>query len=263
MNNNEDTKSINEFDFNLICEYFSSVSRQGPGSDEATLQALRFAEELDLQGKAADIGCGTGTPTMSLALNTEMSITAVDLFPRFVDILQQRIESASLSHRVKAVAADMSALPFDKESLDLIWSEGAIYNVGFRRGLRLWRPFLKPGAYIAVSEATWFTLHRPDEIEDFWNEAYPEIDTVDAKIKVMQEEGYDVIAAFRLPRNCWTDNFYAPQRQAQQAFLERHPGNATAMALVENQRHEAELYGRYNRYYGYVFYIGRRPLKHD
>ncbi len=50
MNNNDNTQSINEFDFDLICEYFSSVSRQGPGSDETTLQALRFAEELNLHG---------------------------------------------------------------------------------------------------------------------------------------------------------------------------------------------------------------------
>ena len=263
MNNNEYTKSINEFDFNLICEYFSSVTRQGPGSEEATLQALRFAEELDLHGKAADIGCGTGTPTLSLALNTRMSITAVDLFPRFIDILQQRIERASLSDRVKAIAADMSALPFDKASLDLIWSEGAIYNVGFRSGLRLWRPFLKPGAYVAVSEATWFTEQRPDEIEQFWHESYPEIDTIDAKIKVMQKEGYDVIAAFRLPEKCWTDNFYIPQQLSQKKFLKLHPNNATATALVANQCREAELYSRYHQYYGYVFYIGRKPMKRN
>ena len=33
---NENT-SIHEFDFDLICEYFSTVERQGPGSPEVTL----------------------------------------------------------------------------------------------------------------------------------------------------------------------------------------------------------------------------------
>ena len=263
MNNNDNTQSINEFDFDLICEYFSSVSRQGPGSDETTLQALRFAEELNLHGRAADIGCGTGSSAMMLAKHTDMSVTAVDLFPRFISILQQHVKRASLSHRVETLVADMAALPFTGESLDLIWSEGAIYNVGFRQGLKLWRPFLKHGAYIAVSEATWFTRQRPDEIEQFWQEAYPEIDTIDAKIKVMQEEGYDVIAAFRLPEKCWIDNFYILQRQTQQEFLKLHPNNATATALVENQCREAEMYSRYHQYYGYVFYIGRKPLKRN
>ena len=44
--NNEEIKSVHEFDFTLICEYFSSLKRQGPGSDEATLRALSFTDPL-------------------------------------------------------------------------------------------------------------------------------------------------------------------------------------------------------------------------
>ena len=39
-----ENKSIHEFDFSLICEYFSSVERQGPGSAETTIKALSFVE---------------------------------------------------------------------------------------------------------------------------------------------------------------------------------------------------------------------------
>lgn len=38
---NEDDLSIHDFDFALICEYFASIDRQGPGSDEATRRALK------------------------------------------------------------------------------------------------------------------------------------------------------------------------------------------------------------------------------
>ena len=31
-----------------------------------------------------------------------------------------------------------------------------------------------------------------------------------------------------------------------------------AEELVENQRHEAELYNKYKEFYGYVFYIGKK-----
>lgn len=31
-------KTIHEFDFNLICEYFSNVERQGPGSQKQLLK---------------------------------------------------------------------------------------------------------------------------------------------------------------------------------------------------------------------------------
>ena len=42
----EDNKSIHEFDFKLICEYFSSIERQGPGSPEVTVKALSFIDNL-------------------------------------------------------------------------------------------------------------------------------------------------------------------------------------------------------------------------
>lgn len=74
----------------------------------------------------------------------------------------------------------------------------------------------------------------------------------------MRKTGYRNISTFVLPDDCWTKNFYEPQMEAQQLFLERHPGNATAEGLVANQRHEAELFSRYHDYYGYVFYIGRK-----
>ena len=55
-----ENKTIHEFDFNLICEYFSNVERQGPGSPEATLKALSFIDNLADNSRIADLGCGTG-----------------------------------------------------------------------------------------------------------------------------------------------------------------------------------------------------------
>ena len=62
-----DNKSIHEFDFNLICEYFSMLERQGPGSPEVTIKALSFIDNLTEKSRIADIGCGTGGQTMVLA----------------------------------------------------------------------------------------------------------------------------------------------------------------------------------------------------
>jgi len=55
-----ENKSIHEFDFSLICEYFSSIERQGPGSPEVTVKALSFIDGLTPQSHIADVGCGTG-----------------------------------------------------------------------------------------------------------------------------------------------------------------------------------------------------------
>ena len=37
-----ENKSIHDFDFNLICEFFSSMERQGPGSPDVTRSHLQY-----------------------------------------------------------------------------------------------------------------------------------------------------------------------------------------------------------------------------
>lgn len=253
-----ENKSIHEFDVNLICEYYSSVERQGPGSPEITLKALSFIDNLTNESRIADIGCGTGGQTMVMAKNTPGQITGIDLFPTFIDLFNGNAKKLNLQDRVKGRVGSMDNLPFKNEELDLIWSEGAIYNIGFERGLNEWRKFLKTGGYVAVSEASWFTDERPTEIDEFWMDAYPEIDTIPNKVAQMQKAGYIPLATFILPDNCWTEHFYAPQVKAQEDFLKKYTGNKTAKDFIANQRHETQLYNKYKAFYGYVFYIGKK-----
>ena len=253
-----ENKNIHEFDFSLICEYFSNIERQGPGSPESTLKALSFIDNLNEKSLIADLGCGTGGQTMVLAQHSVGTITGIDLFADFIEIFNRNASALALENRVKGVVGSMENLPFEHESLDLIWSEGAIYNVGFERGINEWKSFLKKGGYLAATEASWFTDERPAEINDFWVNAYPEIDTIPAKVAQLQKAGYVPVATFCLPETCWTTNFYEPQIAAQDMFLKKHAGNQTAIELVANERHEAELYKKYKDYYGYVFYIGKK-----
>lgn len=159
---------------------------------------------------------------MVLAQHAPGNITGVDLFPKFIDLFNRNAEKLNLQHRVKGVIGSMDNLPFNAEEFDLIWSEDATYNIGFERGLNeWWRKFLKPGGTIAVSEASWFTENRPDEIQKFWMEAYPEIDTIPNKMAHLQKAKYVSPATFILPENCRTDYFYTPQVTAQKAFLKK------------------------------------------
>lgn len=254
----KENTSIHEFDINLICEYFSVMERQGPGSPEATIKALGFTDKLGNDSQIADIGCGTGGQTMVLAGNTPGQITGLDLFPAFIDIFNSNAEKLGFSDRVRGITGSMESLPFGNEELDLIWSEGAIYNIGFERGINEWRRFLKKGAFIAVSEASWFTRERPEEIEDFWMDAYPGIDTVANKMVQMEKAGYIPVASFILPENCWTENFYLLQVRAREIFLGKYAGNKAAEAFLASEEYEADLYSRFKEYYGYAFYIGRK-----
>ena len=254
----DEIQTIYDFDPSLIYEYYLGLERQGPGSPEVTLKALSFIDNLTDESMIADIGCGTGGQTMVLAENAPGNMTGVDIFPGFIDRFNANADRLNLRDRVKGIVGSMDDLPFQNETFDLIWCEGAIYNIGYERGLTEWRKFLKIGGYIAVTEASWFTEERPAEIQAFWDAAYPEIATIPNKVAQMQNAGYVPVAAFILPENCWTEHFYAPQIAVREKFLEKHAGSKTAEEYIALERHEEELYNKYKAYYGYVFYIGKR-----
>lgn len=258
MNNDNNHNTIQEFDVNLICDFFLNTNRQGPGSPEATLKALSFINNLTVQSLIADLGCGTGGQTMVLAQHTPGSITGLDFFPEFIECFNRNAEKLNLQDRVKGVVGSMDALSFEKESLDLIWSEGAIYNIGFERGLNEWRKYLKTGGYVAISESSWFTEERPAEIHDFWMSVYAEIDTIPNKVAQIQKAGYILVATFILPEYCWTENYFTPLVKAREIFSRKYAGNKTVEELISFQHHEAELYRKYKEFYGYVFYIAKK-----
>jgi SAM-dependent methyltransferase len=246
--------------YSLMVDLHGDGMRQGPGSEVETLRALELTR-LDRNAalRVADIGCGTGASTLVLASKLPNSrIIAVDLFPQFLKVLQLRADAAGCSKQIETQSESMDSLSFAAESLDLIWSEGAIYNIGFRKGLETWRPFLKTRGILAVSEITWLHPHPPNEIHQHWKSEYPEIATAAEKISALESAGYELVGYFALPAHCWIDNYYEPTEARFSAFLERHAGNHDAAQVVEMERYEAELYRRYQAWFSYGFYIARK-----
>ena len=254
----EKEKTIYDFDRKLICEYYAKLSRQGIGSPEITCKALNFINAITEHSKIADIGCGTGGQTMVIAQNTKGNITGIDILPDFIKIFNDNAKTLDLQNRVDGVVGSMDNLPFHSEEFDLIWCEGAIYSIGFERGLSEWRKYLKKNGFIAVTDASWFTEERPAEIENYWMNHYPAITTISNNVAAMQKSGYIPISVFTLPENCWTDNYFTPQIPVQEYFMKKYSGNKNVEEFIENCRHEAKMYQKYKEYYGYVFYIGKK-----
>lgn len=257
MDSNNNKQTV-DFNLSLIADFFTRIDRQGPGSDELTRQALGFVEGAAQMSQIADIGCGTGRQTAVLARETSARITAVDLLPEMLEGLSERASREGFADRLTTVEASMCDLPFADGQFDMIWAEGSIYGVGFEKGLREWRRFLKPGGWIAVSEECWFTPERPFEIEDYWVSAYPDIDTVAANTAKMWGAGYLPVAQFIVPDRCWTENFYDTMGPVFEPFLRDNGNSRAARDLVASMHHEIDLYYRYRRYCGYVFFIGRK-----
>lgn len=246
-------------DLSLIIDLHKDGHRQGPGGDEQTRLAIDLsglAKQSNL--KVADIGCGTGASTRVLAKSLSASITAVDFLPDFLSRLKSNIENSELDNRITTLEASMDSLPFAEQSLDAIWSEGAIYNMGFNAGAKAWRPFLKPGGILAASEITWLTDTRPAELNQHWQQEYPEIDTASGKIAVLEANGFSPIGYFPLPQTCWLENYYRPMQARFAEFLDRHSHTDTARAIVAAEQTEISLYERYSSYVSYGYYIARK-----
>jgi SAM-dependent methyltransferase len=243
----------------LLVDLHRDAARQGPGGDDETRLALTLAGLSGRRGlRIADIGCGTGASTLVLARELDASLVAVDFLTAFLRELELVAEGAGLGSRIETLAASMDALPFEDQSLDAIWSEGAIYNIGFEAGIRAWRRFLKPDGVLAVSELTWLTRERPAELEDHWRHAYPEVDTASAKMRLLEDAGFSPVGYFPLPERCWLDNYYRPMQGRFAAFLGRHDESDAAAAVVAAERREIVLYARYRAFFGYGFYVARK-----
>ena len=241
----------------LLLEAHIGLERQGPGSPEAVTRALSFLGDPEKFRNIADLGCGAGGQTMLLAERLSGEITGLDMFPEFVAELDRKAAEKGLSRRVRGVVGRMEELPFDEGSLDLIWSEGAVDNIGFESGLRHWRRFLKDGGYVAVTCPSWLTKERPREVESFWTDAGSRLYTIEENIRDMQDCGYQFAAAFALPEECWTENYFYPRERAIDRLVEKYDNCDTAREYAAMNRREVELYLEYKQYYGYVFYIGR------
>ena len=79
------------------------------------------------------------------------------------------------------------------------------------------------------------------------------------KVEQMQKAGYIPVATFILPENCWTEHYYEPQVPLHEAFLIKYAGNKAAEGFIAYQQNEMQLYDKYKAFYGYVFYIGKKP----
>jgi SAM-dependent methyltransferase len=242
----------------------SSLPRLGPGNDASTKKALNLLLSDKSRSKVAadferlkilDIGCGNGAQTIVLASNIDGTIVAVDNHQPYLTELQRRAEAKGLSGKIQPCLRDMSDLDLEKGSFDLIWSEGALYNMGFREGLAVCHQLLTAGGLLAVSELCWLQPDPPEECRQFFASEYPAMVDIDANLATIKSCGYDLLGYFTLPESAWLETYYAPLEYRLQLFREKYAAEPERMEIIDSIQREIEIYRRHSRYYGYVFYL--------
>ena len=241
----------------LFFELFSGLPRQGPGDTASTLRALALVPGVGARTRVLDIGCGTGCQTLVLARNTAAGIIAVDNHPPFVDALNREADRLGVADRLEARVADMRKLDFADGCFDLIWSEGAIYSMGFEAGLRGWRRLLARRGHIALTEVCWRKPNPPGECAAFWEQEYPAIRDAPALLEAIDACGYDTVGHFPLPASAWWDDYYRPLQANVTAFRKRYADAPGAQELADQCQHEIDVWRAYADFYGYEFFVLR------
>ena len=235
---------------------FEGLPRQGPGSDACTREALRRIPDLPDAPRVLDLGCGSGRSALVLAEALRTRVTAVDNHQPFLDQLRATARERALEHLIEPRCTDMAAPGVPAGSIDLLWSEGALYLLGFEEGLRLWRRLLAPGGCLAVSECSWLSADPPAEAVAYFHEGYPRMGGIEQNLARARAAGFEVLDHFALPPEAWWDEYYTPL-EARIARLAPDTGPELT-AVVEETRREIELYRSHGDTYGYVFYLLRR-----
>ncbi|MGB2841427.1 MAG: class I SAM-dependent methyltransferase [Halobacteriota archaeon] len=203
------------------------------GLNKYTRKAFQMLPELE-NPKILDIGCGTGVPTMELARLSNGQITGLDISQPLLDELIRKIEAAGLSDGVKTVKCSLFELDFPDESFDLIWAEGAIFVIGFERGLNEWRRLLKPKGFLVVHD---------------------EIANMTKKLKQTPRCGYELLGYFTVTEDTWWREYYGPLEKRIRELRKKYSDDPEAIAVLEKEQREVDMFKRNPKRFGSVFFV--------
>lgn len=232
------------------------LRRKGPGGDAHTLRALSPCTGLPPDPVTVDLGCGSGSATLLLARTLGSPVLGVDLCQAFLDELEEHAREEGLAHLVRTRCADFGELDLPPGPVDLLWSEGAIYLLGFEEGLRRWHTHVKPGGYLAVTDAVWLTPAPPVEARERWAAWYPAMATLDVCRDAAEGLGLDVVEAFPLPRSAW-EAYYRPLAARSESL--RSDPDPGMQAVLADLALELDTFERFGDSYGYALLVMRKP----
>ncbi|HET7788882.1 MAG TPA: class I SAM-dependent methyltransferase [Myxococcales bacterium] len=229
------------------------LPREGPGCEAATLKALRLLPALPAAPRVFDLGCGPGAQTLVLARALGSRVVAVDLHRPFLEQLEGSARQAGLAHLIEARCADFGDLGEEPSSIDLIWCESAAFIIGFAESIRCWRPLLKAGGLMAVTNAVWLVDDPPAEAVAHWA-GDPSIATVRKSVRAAESEGMRLIETFQLGPEAWWE-YYTPLRRRVEDLRARATLSPALAQVLDETEREIAGFERNGDSFGYQFFL--------
>jgi SAM-dependent methyltransferase len=234
---------------------FAGMDKLSPGDDSLSLYVLRSLPRHRFK-LVVDAGCGAGRQTMVLASELGTPIQAVDSYQPFLNRLKWRAKEKGLAHLVQMHCMDMKDIPNVFPTIDLLWAEGAAYNIGFANALTIWAKAIKPNGFAVVSELCWLREQIPDAVRKFFQLVYPDMQSVPQNIAMAEEAGYKIFNTYTLPREAWVKDYYDILESRAKSFV-NHSDVAVREFAVETLK-EIETFKVSEDSYGYVFFVLQR-----
>ncbi|MBN2409992.1 MAG: class I SAM-dependent methyltransferase [Candidatus Aminicenantes bacterium] len=242
----------------IFFEVFESLPRQGPGNRASAARALDLCRDLPSAPAVLDLGCGTGAQTLQLAELTSGTIIAIDSHAPSIERLRTTVAERGLAHRVRPVVGDMTHPNQTPNSFGLIWSEGALYNIGIERALRICHGLLRPGGYLAFTDAVWGKNDPPPEVKAIFDLDYPDMGRVPDILAAIDKSGFSLVGHFTLPEEAWWDDFYTPMQRRIEELRGKYAGDAEALDVLDQIAREPAKHRMHSDYYAYEFFVVRR-----
>ncbi|PSN12551.1 class I SAM-dependent methyltransferase [filamentous cyanobacterium CCT1] len=234
-----------------LTDLHRGLDRKGPGDSDFSRSILSNLSTLPLKPRIADLGCGSGASALLLAQHYQSTVMAVDSSSVFIDELKARAKQLGLEHLIRPIQGDMAKLDWSAGSVDLLWSEGAAYNLGFEEALKIWRPLLANSGIAVISELSWFTDDVPEPAIAYWQNAYPMMGSEAKNIDRINRSSFSLLSTHRLPSHAWWMNYYGPLRERMQQ-IETTP---IIQLVIRETEEEMNLFEKFSDFYGYTFYV--------
>lgn len=241
----------------IFLELYEPLPRQGPGNRACAARALGLCVGLPKRPRILDLGCGAGGQTLHLTELTSGSIVAIDRHAPSIERLRARAVEHGVADRIEALVGDMADPGQADECFDLIWSEGAFYNIGIESALRVGHRLLRPGGYLAFTDAVWRKEGPPPDVKASFDE-YPTMGTATDVVAVIERSAFSLIGHFTLSDETWWADFYTPMERRIEALRSKYAEDVEALAVLDRLAREPEMHRQHSAYYAYEFFVVRR-----
>jgi len=198
-----------------------------------TRKAFRMIPQID-KPRILDVGCGSGIPTLELARLSRGEVIGIDIDQPALDKFVRKIAESGLDKRVQALNCSIFDMDFPAESIDIIWSEGSIYAIGFERGLQKWKRFLRPGGFMVIHD---------------------EQGNVKEKLEQVSNCGYELLDYFLLSKETWWSEYFAPLEKLIAKSQTKYTDDPTVHEELHLAQEELDFFKKYPERNSSVYFV--------